>query len=274
MPVKRTALLAAVGLLGACGAGTGEADERGLQSNAAKPALSEPQATSDDAANASPKAAMISEENRIAASAGADILRPANFYRLDWEDDAALCSAAISSLNKPYAAPAEIVADRASDYAYEQALQFVGSDDNVRWTLTPGETAAAPFASIDYFNDGVSRLVVRLFGKLAGSNIIGLGVEEDGGVAMLSFGHAGLAAPEMPAIDDLHAKLTYSVSDIIQLKDRNYSLVAPLRDFDAAGRVFLISWRAKDATAAPRRAADYYPAVSCVFSPETATGER
>jgi len=225
------------------------------------------------------RCAFGADESGDLSLADIDALRASLFYRLDWQGDAAVCSAALASLNKPFAPAADAVADRAGDYADEQALKYLGTDDNVRWTASSSD-GAPPSASVDYFNDGAPRRIVRLYGKLAGSSIIGLGVDESGGVdqdagvSMLAFGHAGLASPAMPAIDNLHGMLTYSVSDVILLSGGAFTLVAPLLDVDPAGRVFLISWRAKDGTAPPRKAIDFYPAVECAFSPAAATGAR
>jgi len=271
--IGRAAVLAAALVLAACGGKGGETQRAPSPADPAAldtpdPAEGQLPPLSDAAEQAETPAA---DEKGDLSLADIDALRAANFYRLDWQGDAALCSAALSSLNRPFAPAAEAVADRAGDYADEQALKYLGTDDNVRWTAPSGENAP-PSAMIDYFNDGVSRRILRMFGKLAGSSIIGLGVDESGGVSMLAFGHAGLASPAMPAIDNLHGKLTYSVSDVILLPGGAYTLVAPLLDVDPSRRVFLISWRAKDETTPPRKAIDFYPAVECAFSP--AAGAR
>src|SRR3990167_954558 len=272
MSAMRVLLAAATLLLSACGAPTDSGRAPAAESSA-------PDAVSPEAA--SPETIAAAEEEATAPTAGpasqadgAQILRPANFYRLDWEDNASLCAAALASLNQPFAPSPSADSDGAGDYASIQARDALGSADNLRWTLDAGDSEAAPSAIIDYFNDGVSHHVVRLFGKLSGSSIIGLGVKDAAGVSMLSFGHAGLASPAMPKVDDLHTKLTYSVSDVIALAGGYYTLVAPLQDIDASGRVFLISWRAKDGTAALRSAGDYYPAVSCVLSPAAPAESR
>lgn len=267
MSAMRILFTAATLLLGACGAPTDSG--RAPATDAVSP-----EAVSRDTPSAVDEAAAAPTARRAPQTEGAQILRPANFYRLDWEADASLCAAGLASLNQPFAPSLSADADGIGGYASIQARDALGSADNLRWTLDAGDSEAAPSAMIDYFNDGVSRHLVRLFGKLAGSSIIGLGVKDDAGVSMLSFGHAGLASPAMPKIDDLHTKLTYSVSDVIALAGGYYTLVAPLQDVDPSGRVFLISWRAKDGTAAPRGAGDYYPAVSCVLSPAAPAESR
>ncbi len=200
-----------------------------------------------------------------------DLLRPANFYQLEWDDTAALCTIALDALNKPYGLPLSLrtLPDGTQlDYASEQAMRFLGSNSNVPWdrvsnnAVTPGSVEKASF---DYFNDGVERQIVRTNGQLAGNRVVGLAVEERGSIAPLGFGHAGAVFDNLPDQDNLHTKLTYSVADVIRLGGNHYTLLMPLKDFDSSGRVYLATWRPKADTSVPRSSADYYSQLACVF---------
>lgn len=259
LTTRRAALLATALMTGACGV----ADDRDADQADAGQAASEPSAVSaEDETNPDPQT--IAPE---------DLLRSANFYRLEWDDTAGLCVIALEALNKPYALPSNMrtTPDGVEpDYASKQAMVFLGNDDNVRWRWDAVDAAGpglSESAKLDYFNDGVERLVVRTRGRLAGNNIVGLGIAENdsGEFTRLSFGHAGAAVESLPDQDNLHTKLTYSVADVIQLGDSFYTLLMPLEDVDPSTRAYLSTWRPKEGTDAPRSPADYYAQLACIF---------
>lgn len=193
-------------------------------------------------------------------------LRTANFYSLVWRGGEALCDGALATLNRPYGGVGE-----AKGYAQNQASRMLGTDQNVRWR-EDDEVAGVQYveaAELDYFNDGVRHKIVRLHSRLSGSDTISLGVMEadDTALTFFSFGHAGANTEELPAQNNLHTHLTYSVVDVVRLGEGHYTLVAPLEDVDPSGRVYLIQWHTKEGRAAPFAADDYYPVVACIFQP-------
>ncbi len=259
LTTSRAALLATTLMIGACGV----ADDQDADQADAGHAASEPLAVSAEN-ETNPDTQTIAPE---------DILRSANFYQLEWDDTAGLCVIALDALNKPYALPSNkrTMPDGADlDYASKQAMVFLGSDDNVRWrwdAVSAAGSGLTEVAKLDYFNDGVERLVVRTRGRLAGNHIVGLGiVESDSGeFTRLSFGHAGAAVESLPDQENLHTKLTYSVADVIRLGDSFYTLLMPLEDLNPSTRVYLSTWRPKERTDAPRSPADYYAQLACIF---------
>ena len=257
------ALFAAMSAMAACSAANDQPTDQTEDQAAGQPAVSESLTVSSEGETSS-------DPKPIAA---VDILRPANFYQLEWDDTAALCVIALDALNKPYALPSHLrtMPDGvAPDYASKQAARFLGSDDNLRWEWVVDDAARAgstETAKFDYFNDGTEHTVVRTRGQLAGNSIVGLAIADNdsGDLTRLNFGHAGAVVENLPDQVNLHTKLTYSVADVIRLGGNYYTLLMPLEDFDKSGRVYLATWRSKEGGSASRLPRDYYPQVACVF---------
>jgi hypothetical protein len=249
----KAAALAALLLASACGA-----DETEKGDETAPP----PAATEEN--SAAPEEAAPSREIRTPAveeesSAGVHEQRKAGYFRLAWSGDG-LCRNVADVLNERHA-----VSVKTSGYAEAQARSLLGTGHNVEWTST-GEGVEG--ATLDYFNDGVNRMMERRRGMLAGNQIITLWVEDNrGGFTKLEYGHAGANTADMPAFENLNTRLIYSVADVADIDGRYVTLVAPLEDIDSSGVVFAISWQAKDGTAPPRDVADYYSIIACVMTP-------
>lgn len=198
-----------------------------------------------------------------------------DFFRIEWVSGAEdVCRGVLSSLNTSRseawdAEPKSV----ALDYASVQAGRYLDTKDNVKWrrkSFSALSVDDAEVAEFEYFNDNIIRTIVRAQTAIGGNRLISLAVFDSASSKLipLSFGHAGVSSKGLPDTVNLHTKLTYSVADIIQLNEDYYTLLMPLSDFDASGRVYLAAWRAKAGTVKPRQAMDYYPELACVFRPE------
>lgn len=255
--------LGALGVLLCAAACGGERSTKGDES-AEKPAATSTQAATKSASEEAPDRTLRAPVPEDAGES-AGKARVAGYYQLDWSGDD-VCPAVLGALNESAPAPGP-----AADYADAQARALLKTRRNLEWTAA-GEGNEAAIA--DYFNDGVNRRMQRRTGMLSGARIITLWIDDGGnGFARLDYGHAGANTAALPENGDLHTKLTYSVADIVNIGGRYVTLVAPLKDVDASGAVFAISWRAKDGAAAPYAPQDYYAYVSCVMTPAKSDGE-
>ncbi|WDI30836.1 hypothetical protein PUV54_12815 [Hyphococcus flavus] len=140
----------------------------------------------------------------------------------------------------------------------------------VRWVEIDDDVANV---TLDYFNDGVSRTIERRKGMLAGNNIVTLWSDTGAGeFVRLDLGHAGANTKNLPAIENLHTKLTYSTADIIDLDGSIRTLVTPLQDVSTPGDFYVINWSVKAGAAAPFAPRDYYPYVDCVINQMASDG--
>ena len=163
-----------------------------------------------------------------------DALRPANFYRVEWAADNAVCAAALSSLNKPFATPLDLRTAQdatgapmgARDYGFTSGgVLRSETHDNVRWSwrkIDAGTPIESEIAFVDFFNDGVERLVLRTRGARAGDYVIDFAVRNADGAGplleSLNYARAGAAHGDLPDQDNLRSKLSRSVKDLISLK--------------------------------------------------------
>jgi len=218
--------------------------------------------SAEEASSPSPRKPVAEEAPR----AGEEEVRPAGFYRLAWSGDKK-CEGLLNVLND-----AHVQTGKAADYADAQARDYLATSSNVEWA-DAGDGVQS--ASLDYFNDGVARLIERRRGMRSGNRIIALWAgAKSGDFQHLDFGHAGANTKDFPQYDTLHTKLTYSVADIVDVSGRYLTLVAPLADFDKSGAVFAMSWRLKTGAAAPYEAQNYYPVVSCVAETAKSNSEE
>lgn len=244
----------------ACGNETGNAGEDIPQPDTSNNETALP---SDAETSSPPPRAPVAEEAQNAADRDS---RAAGFYRLAWSGDKQ-CEGLLSVLND-----AHVQSGKAADYADAQARDYLATSGNVDWI---DEGAGVQSATLDYFNDGTSRRMERRQGMLSGNRITALWTDNGSGdFQHLDFGHAGANTNGIPQYDNLHTKLTYSVSDIVVVRGRYFTLVAPLADFEKSGVVFAMSWRLKDGAAAPYEAQHYYPVVSCVAEPAKSNSEE
>ena len=218
----------------------------------------------------------------LALLASSDALRPANFYRVEWAADNAVCAAALLSLNKPFATPLDLRTAQdatgapmgARDYGSHQAAFAIGTHDNVRWSwrkIDAGTPIESEIAFVDFFNDGVERLVLRTRGARAGDYVIDFAVRNADGAGplleSLNYARAGAAHSDLPDQDNLRSKLSRSVKDLISVNNSVYTLIAPLKDYDPSGRIYLATWRPGAGKTQWRAAGDYYPDLVCAFAP-------
>ena len=218
--------------------------------------------SAEETSSPSPRKPVAEEAQR----AGEQGVRSSGFYRLAWSGDE-ICQGLLSVLND-----AHVQTGKAADYADAQARDYLATSSNVEWA-DAGDGVQS--ASLDYFNDGVARLIERRRGMLSGNRIIALWADNGSGdFQHLDFGHAGANTNGLPQYDTLHTKLTYSVADIVDFSGRYLTLVAPLADFDKSGAVFAMSWRLKADAAAPYEAQNYYPVVSCVAEAAKSNSEE
>lgn len=212
-------------------------------------------------------------------------VRPANFYKLDWSIDDRLCSIALKSLNKPYAVPENLRTWRRpsdnralgkQDYATQQAAYYLGTNENVRWSLRTfnaktsknSQDLKADVAVLDFFNDGVSRLIIRRTGSLSNYLRTFIMVRNPHSQAQefetLNYRGAFFGSSGLPDSNELGSKFDYSVKDIIRLNGEYYTLLMPLQARFNSYYIYLIHWREAQILGDMRNAER---GVSCVFSP-------
>lgn len=240
--------------------------------------LTEPQ----DAARETPEGPGVITDEATAAPAPqpqestASSARNSGAYALEWSVDDAVCIDALGGLNRGHVA-GDAVDAAATDYASVQAATYLRSDQQIEWRIenAAGEGGVRETAEIDFYNDGTIRRVARLRTTLAGNRLVVLGVEnpDSAEITPLSFAYAGAGLNNLPDTDNLNTKLTYSVSEIVATPQGHYSLVMPLTDVDASGRIYLSGWAAKDNASAPFTPGDYYAALICVFGPNDQKGK-
>lgn len=216
----------------------------------------------------------IADEDLVILSGPAD-MRMANAYAFDVSmgEMPSVCDAALHNLNKPFAAEAQISEaakpprERAIAAARRSAALAIGAADNVRWTrrthaLGPGLVAESAF--VDFFNDGVTRLVIRQAIWGAAGPVVNFSVRTDSGdpqIESLSF--------EALAADPAAAGLPFEsvVADLAKIDERYYSLVAPVDADGDAIRVLLVDWLPAPGVDRWRRAGDFAPSITCAFVP-------
>lgn len=188
-------------------------------------------------------------------------------YFLEWSKGDPVCADALAALNRSTRGARD---ESEEDYAARQARAFLATDASVAWREQEPPVSgskASQLATVDYFNDGVERTVIRMRGELAGQSVITLGIADpkDPKIARLSFAYAGATLEDLPDKDNLNTKLAYSVSDVINLPTGYFTLLMPLEDVDGSGRIYLAQWRAKEGSKPPRAPNDYYAELTCVY---------
>lgn len=216
----------------------------------------------------------------LALLASQERVRPANFYRLDTSAEPEVCNAALAALNKPYAVPEDLHThwdldgmpwgDR--DYASHQAAYYLGTNDNVRWSVRTfkfnGRTFSSESAVLDIYSDGQNRLVQRQRGRLSSAILLEIAVVDSSDYQHpflpTGFSGAGIGRNDLPDKHKLTTKLDYSVKDLIKLGNRYYVLIMPLKDFDKSERIYVAAWRERVPQPGISR---WYPEIICTLTP-------
>ena len=198
----------------------------------------------------------LEEENKRTASA----------YQISWAQERARCEDILTILNS-----ANNNDISKTDYARAQIQERLETRASVEWRQ---ESADLDSVSVDIFNENRSRAVERRFGNLSNSRIAGLWVSsEASGFERLDYSYAADLTPDYPAPDGLQTKLAFSVADIISAGGQYYTLVSPLRDFDAGLNVYVINWKRKTSASANPEPQDYYATIECAYVQSTDLSE-
>ncbi len=222
----------------------------------------------------------LAEDLKLLASQ--ERIRPANFYKLERSYEPAVCDVALKSLNKPYAVPDDLKTFFSPmmgkplgylDNAAHQAAYYLGTSDNVRWSWReeknkPWETGPnrdVGVATLDFFNDGVDRIVTLSTSSLTGHLYTLISVRD----LPLPYRSIHFSLPESgqsesPDKDRLNAKLEYSAKDIIRILNEYYTILMPISTMFNNNYIYLFSWRGQpyygDLSKSNRK-------IICVFAP-------
>lgn len=222
----------------------------------------------------------LAEDLKLLASQ--ERIRPANFYKLERSYEPAVCDAALKSLNKPYAVPDDLKTFFSPmmgkplgylDNAAHQAAYYLGTSDNVRWSWReaenePWETGPnrdVGVATLDFFNDGVDRIVTLSTSSLTGHLYTLISVE-DSQKGSISISWPVENSDEIPDLESLDSKLSYSAKDLLKIENKYYTLLMPIQSMYKDNNVYLFRW-----LGSPYLLTGIYSDVSnriiCVFSP-------
>lgn len=217
----------------------------------------------------------------LALLANQELIRPANFYKLERIYEPVACEAALKSLNRPYAVPEDLRTWRGldgmpagpRDTASHQAAYYLGTNDNVRWSWRtiagnedsmPKQQEEMAFIGLD----DETRLVIRIRSMLASRNLVKLGIRAaippGRNFEYLIVVGAGTGKHDLPDTNNLSQKLAFSVADLIRIGERYYPLIMPLREYDDSGRVYVTNLRADTPRPEQRR---WHADIICTLTP-------
>jgi len=112
-------------------------------------------------------------------------VRPANFYSLVTSNNSAVCTSALTALNKKYVVPIE---ENPPDLDRGPAKFLLSTDKQVHWhTVAAGSERFIQFATVDFQNNGRHQTIYRIpfmldshYGETVGTSAFDPGNLEDG----------------------------------------------------------------------------------------------